>query len=337
MTEQPLYDETYEDTAIEFGPLAAMLRRARQLEGLSMRALARRSGLSAAQISRIETGDVKPSIETLAKLASALQRPLEPLLIMALYREPAEEGLEDVRRLLRGLERAGADELTGDLPEVDEASERLTELRNDHSLLEGKASAELQYLDRLRAAATHASREYTNARSYERQAGQESPGAWATELATRGREIVDEIGPAEASAKEAREAVDDHQRKLDEVESMVESLVFVTAEKLFLSVSGELLVCVRELTDLRSPAETETGQWADAVLFATLSLGQPRAQGAGDPETRELLRKWDALTDPRRKRVLEFIEDQRRLSAQELATDQTEGGDSAVPDQDEPE
>src|SRR5881227_3957291 len=51
---------------------------------LSMRLLARRSGLSAAQVSRIEAGEVeRPVAETLVKLAKALDRDAQLLLVFA--------------------------------------------------------------------------------------------------------------------------------------------------------------------------------------------------------------------------------------------------------------
>jgi len=337
MTESPLYDETYEDAATEFGPLAAMIGRARELEGLSMRGLARRSDMSAAQISRIETGDVKPSMETLAKLAFALQRPLEPLLIMAGYREPAQQALADVRRLLRGLQRAGASDLVARSRDLDELEERIAKLQTDCRFVEGRASAELQRLDHLRAELALATAESERAATLAQQAGEEGRSAQAEEASARARSIFNAIGQVEASARDAKAEVDGHRRSLDIKRNMFESLVLETAEQLFLSVSGEQLARVRDFTDPPSLSEPEKAQWADAALSATLSQLRTRASAAGDPETGELLSKWDALTDARRRRVLEFIEDQRRLSAHELATDQTEGGDLAVPDQDEPE
>src|SRR5213592_1454637 len=64
--------------------MAEVTREARARAGLSMRGLARRSGLSAAQISRIEAGEVeRPAAETLVKLAKALDRDAQLLLVFA--------------------------------------------------------------------------------------------------------------------------------------------------------------------------------------------------------------------------------------------------------------
>lgn len=58
------------------------LRVLRDERGISMRALARRSGLSANALSMIERGLTSPSVSTLTKLASALEVP-----IMAFFRQ----------------------------------------------------------------------------------------------------------------------------------------------------------------------------------------------------------------------------------------------------------
>src|SRR5437868_1806794 len=61
--------------------LAEVTKEARVGARLSMRGLARRSGLSAAQVSRIEAGEVeRPAAETLVKLAKALDRDAQLLL-----------------------------------------------------------------------------------------------------------------------------------------------------------------------------------------------------------------------------------------------------------------
>src|SRR5438309_537473 len=66
----------------ELTTLAGVTKEARTRARLSMRGLARRSGLSAAQISRIEAGEVeRPAAETLVKLAKALDRDAQLLLV----------------------------------------------------------------------------------------------------------------------------------------------------------------------------------------------------------------------------------------------------------------
>src|SRR5947209_18890411 len=64
--------------------VAGVIKEARVRGRLSMRGLARRSGLSAAQVSRIEAGEVeRPAAETLVKLAKALDRNAQLLLVFA--------------------------------------------------------------------------------------------------------------------------------------------------------------------------------------------------------------------------------------------------------------
>src|SRR6266705_2346732 len=77
--------------------MAEVVKEARVRARLSMRGLARRSGLSAAQVSRIEAGEVeRPVAETLVKLAKALDRDAQLLLVFAGHIRGAR-----ARRLLR--------------------------------------------------------------------------------------------------------------------------------------------------------------------------------------------------------------------------------------------
>jgi transcriptional regulator with XRE-family HTH domain len=90
--------------------LASSLTRARAAAGasgagLSLRELARRSGVSVAQVSRIEASQVlKPSREILVALARALDRNPLPLLILA-----GHLNLEEARQALLPLFREGAE------------------------------------------------------------------------------------------------------------------------------------------------------------------------------------------------------------------------------------
>jgi transcriptional regulator with XRE-family HTH domain len=60
------------------------IKRARIAYGLGLRELSRRSGVSPAQISRIESGEVgQPSVDTLVSIARGLDRNPAPLLIVS--------------------------------------------------------------------------------------------------------------------------------------------------------------------------------------------------------------------------------------------------------------
>lgn len=101
--------------------VARAIRETRQARGYSLRELARRAGISAASLSRIEAGEVKqPSVETLGAVARALDRNPSYLWIVSRHIEG-----EDARDLL---ERA----LSAELESVDEGgrdSEALTKAR----------------------------------------------------------------------------------------------------------------------------------------------------------------------------------------------------------------
>ena len=76
--------DLYNKSAISIN-VGQRLRTLREERGTSMRALARRSGLSANALSMIERGLTSPSVSTLSKLANALEVP-----ITALFREEPE-------------------------------------------------------------------------------------------------------------------------------------------------------------------------------------------------------------------------------------------------------
>ena len=64
--------------------LGELINRARESSRLALRELARRSGVSAGQLSRIETGQVaQPAQDTLERLARALDRDPQPLEFLA--------------------------------------------------------------------------------------------------------------------------------------------------------------------------------------------------------------------------------------------------------------
>lgn len=72
--------------------LASHLRAMRGERGLTLQALAERSGVSRATLSRIENGEVSPTAETLGRMAAALAMPISRLLA------PMEQGLQAVIR-----------------------------------------------------------------------------------------------------------------------------------------------------------------------------------------------------------------------------------------------
>jgi transcriptional regulator with XRE-family HTH domain len=88
---------------------ATAIALARDGYGYSIRELSRRAGVSAGQISRLESGEVqRPAVETLVALARGLDRNPLPLMIVAGHISAAEARGHLVRLLAEGSECASA-------------------------------------------------------------------------------------------------------------------------------------------------------------------------------------------------------------------------------------
>jgi transcriptional regulator with XRE-family HTH domain len=102
--------------------LNEVIKEAREKQGIGLRELARRSGVSAGQISRIESGEVeRPSRATLTALATALGRMPVPVLYLAGHVDD-EELRQHVDRFELALENrvGGVDAMDG-FDDLDEA------------------------------------------------------------------------------------------------------------------------------------------------------------------------------------------------------------------------
>lgn len=85
--------------------VGSVIRSFRQKRGLSQGDLEKRTGLMRCYISRVENGHTVPSIETLSRIARALEAPLAELLVSAdpsaAGNDPSEQQfLEEMRRYL---------------------------------------------------------------------------------------------------------------------------------------------------------------------------------------------------------------------------------------------
>lgn len=78
----PVYEEKLEET------LGNRLRELRRQQGLSLRALAEKSGLSANTLSLIENGKTSPSVATLQQIALALNIPITAFFEVKVNRDP---------------------------------------------------------------------------------------------------------------------------------------------------------------------------------------------------------------------------------------------------------
>src|SRR6266508_3428690 len=235
--------------------MAEVTREARMRAGLSMRGLARRSGLSAAQVSRIEAGEVeRPVAETLVKLAKALDRDAQLLLVFAGHIRGAR-----ARQLLRQAIEA--------LPEPGRA-EHADALA--HRLREELADAE--------GALAKAQQDLAEARF-------EGEGVAAKPL----REAHARLREVGILAQGRAVEVAQKRRQFEQLDDAPSEEVCALAGRLFLHMAagGDHLEAWRQFSGQITP---------------------------DDPELRQLLQAWRQLEHERRKKVLEFSEDQLALS-----------------------
>src|ERR1700730_2838317 len=127
--------------------MAELTREARVGAGLSMRGLARRSGLSAAQVSRIEAGEVeRPVAETLVKLAKALDRDAQLLLVFSRHIRGAR-ARQFLREAIEALPEPGRVELADALALLAAEAEREQRLREELADAEGALAGGARHLD----------------------------------------------------------------------------------------------------------------------------------------------------------------------------------------------
>ena len=126
----PTSDHCSSETIFGFGTLWTMsvaetLRAARRRHGVSQRALARRSRTSQTHVSRIERGEVSPSVDTLARLLEVLGERLELSAVPGPRGNATTEELrEDFERLSPGERIVRAAELSRALTGIAAGSER---------------------------------------------------------------------------------------------------------------------------------------------------------------------------------------------------------------------
>jgi transcriptional regulator with XRE-family HTH domain len=245
--------------------VAGLTREARVRAGVSMRGLARRSGLSAAQISRIEAGEVeRPAAETLVKLAKALDRDAQLLLVFAGHIRGAR-----ARQLLR--------QAIGALPEPGRA-----EHAGALAHLEGEDVRE----DRLREELAEAERALAKAQQDLGEARLEAADRKRAKPVRGAQERLREVGML--GQRRAAE-VAEKRRQFEQLDHAQSEQVCALAGRLFLytAVGGDHLEAWRQFAGQITP---------------------------DDPELRQLLQAWRQLEHERRKKVLEFSQDQLALS-----------------------
>ncbi len=244
--------------------MAEVTKEARVRAHLSMRGLARRSGLSAAQISRIEAGEVeRPVAETLVKLAKALDRDAQLLLVFAGHIRGAR-ARQLLREAIEALPEPGRAEHADALARLEAEDERERRLR------EGLAEAE--------RALAEAQQDLDEARFKGKRV--------AAEPLREAQERLREVG-----IFAQRRAVDvaERRREFEQLDDAESEDVCALAGHLFLHTAAR---------------GDHTEAWQEFSGQIT----------PDDPELRQLLRAWRQLEHERRKKVLEFSQDQLALS-----------------------
>jgi len=244
--------------------MAEVTREARVRAGLSMRALARRSGLSAAQISRIEAGEVeRPVAETLVKLAKALDRDAQLLLVFGGHISGAR-ARQLLREAIEALPEPGRAEHAEALARLEAEDEREQRLREELAEAERALAKAQQDLDEAR---------------FERERVTAEPLRGA-------HKRLREVGMlAQRRAVEVAE----RRRQFEQLDHAPSEEVCALAGRLFLHTAarGDHFEAWRQFSGQITP---------------------------DDPELRQLLQAWRQLEHKRRKKVLEFSQDQLALS-----------------------
>jgi transcriptional regulator with XRE-family HTH domain len=245
--------------------MAGVTKEARTRARLSMRGLARRSGLSAAQISRIEAGEVEqPAAETLVRLAKALNRDAQLLLVFAGHIRGAR-ARQLLREAIEALPEPGRAEHADALARLEAEDEREHRLREELADAERALAKAQQDLDeaRFEIADTKRTRRLPDAHE------------WLREVGTLAQDSAVEV----AQKRRQFEQLDDAQS--EEVCTFAGRLFLHTA------AGGDHLEAWRQFSGQITP---------------------------DDPELRQLLQAWRQLEHGRRKKVLEFSQDQLALS-----------------------
>ena len=245
--------------------LAEVTKEARLRARLSMRGLARRSGLSAAQISRIEAGEVeRPAAETLVRLAKALDRDAQLLLVFAGHIRGAR-ARQLLREAIEALPEPGRAEQGDALARLEAEDEREHRLREELADAERVAAKTQQDLDEARF---------------------EVAGSKRTKRLPEAQERLRELGMlAQGCAVEVAQK----RRQFEQLDDAQSEEVCTFAGRLFLhtAAGGDHLEAWRQFSGQITP---------------------------DDPELRQLLQAWRQLEHERRKKVLEFSQDQLALS-----------------------
>jgi transcriptional regulator with XRE-family HTH domain len=341
-----------------------------------MRELARRSGLSAAQVSRIEAGHVdSPTIETLTRLADALDRDPQ-LLLAALGRIDDDEAVGLIVQALAQLGSSAPEGLNLARKRIEQLDQSVRELDKRRLSLVNEWQVLAGQHDVLKAESVELEDEIASLQSDEEL--NDDPDAIASlrenaeECDERLRIVLRDLDAIDRRGADLRGQMTKCEASMAQVLEPRSKLVRQTAGDLFVSgatsadrtvkallenaiglppgsgvsqliatywnasADDDLKRALAEVTEKSTEIEMTTEQVRAQVMeMLEKSFAQTQAEvraelqqltrhlrnqlvhQTGDPDFRRLAAAWNRLTSERRKKVLDFAEDQRRLSIDE--------------------
>ncbi len=280
-----------------------------------MRELARRSGLSAAQISRVESGDIlEPAIETLGKLADGLDRDGRWLLV-GLGRMPFPIAIDIVCDALRTLPPGQAGRLAGAYWGIKDQEKVVNDLQMKRLWLDSEAATVFDVRSTWRLEREGAKAHVADTMP-SHHPGKEREHAEALAALRR---ATSEVEAAEARLADIREQVNKLQPALDVESERLEHLVSRVAGELFMRPRWQPLAI--EPSPPRTPVIRGLSREASVAAFDRLEADAGFEEAHArlldwptDRGFRGLARAWIDLTDERRSKVLDYVADQQRLS-----------------------
>jgi transcriptional regulator with XRE-family HTH domain len=327
--------------------VAGAVAEARSKASLSMRELARKSGLSAAQVSRIEAGDVaKPSVGTLVRLAVALDGDSDLLLVAS-----GQVVGQEAREILQARAEPAAPAIR------QRALDRLGVVAKAETQLILAESVMTDTLEEAQADRDESARAYismnqalgaseTAIEVLREQHGSVADGAYENHA-----RLEAELAAIESHGHKVRAEID---RLSDELTDIREQLANLEADPELADIAARLFVestgsagpamsgstpqpgsspdrivesleaqTTQALESLRLRLATEevakeVAREMDAVQKRMAAFIQAAAAKAEitDPDLREIQRRWRYIEPARQKKILDFVEDQHFLSVE---------------------
>jgi hypothetical protein len=242
--------------------------------------------------------------------------------------------------MLMALPPGGAFDLAGALHELNDLDADAQRLEAQREERERTFRSETILRDNLRADLALAVADASEATARAHESNDPEAAARSRDATAREEAIRSKLASAEVSARHAEARLHEVEPEAVLAGEALERRIRQVAARLFVLTNSERLGRVRSLGDPSSAQSHVVPRWVGAMRTLTEWVDQDRTATAPtfDRDIRTMLRAWVELTPDRRRRVLDFVEDQRRLSAHETARQNGEkGGGVAMPSEDEPE